>query len=227
MVTLIDAAAHLFLGSVCPGCRLPSLSLCRPCSELLRDQPPRQVHRAALAGTPLVAANDYRPLLEHLIPAFKDDGALHLGNALGERLAVAVAALHPEPATLLVPVPSLASKVRARGYDHGHRLVAHAARRNGLRWRAQLGRSSSGRDQRELGRNGRNRNVEGQMWARPTGAPVVLCDDVVTTGASLAEALRAMRNAGAEVVGIAVVANADRPGGNHLPDISHPSVWTG
>ncbi|WP_461109212.1 ComF family protein [Tessaracoccus terricola] len=227
MVTLLDAAAHLFLGSVCPGCRLPSWSLCRGCRTLLADPAPRAVRRGGLEGVTVLAANDYRPLLEHLVPAFKDDGALHLERVLGHRLAVAVAALQPPPGAVLVPVPSLASKVRARGYDHGRRLAAVAARRTGLRWRPLLVRATTGQDQRVLGRQGRSRNVAGSMRARPSSAPVVLCDDVCTTGSSLAEALRALRSVGAEVHGIAVVGDADRTRGAQVSDIPHPARRTG
>lgn len=227
MVTLLDAAAHLFLGSVCPGCRLPSWSLCRGCRTLLADPVPRAVRRGGLEGVTVLAANDYRPLLEHLVPAFKDDGALHLERVLGHRLAVAVAALQPPPGAVLVPVPSLASKVRARGYDHGRRLAAVAARRTGLRWRPLLVRATTGQDQRVLGRQGRSRNVAGSMRARPSSAPVVLCDDVVTTGSSLAEALRALRSVGAELHGIAVVGDADRTRVAQVSDITHPAPGTG
>lgn len=210
MVTFLDAASHLFLGSVCPGCGLPSWSLCRPCAQALRASPPRRVQRPGLAGVPVVAANDYRPLVEHLVPAFKDDGALHLAKVLAARLAAAVVALDPPPDAVLVPVPSLAAKVRARGLDHGRRLAAGAATLTGLRWVPLLARAASGVDQRQLGRRGRRSNVARSMRARRGGAPVVLCDDVITTGASLLEALRAVSCTGDEVVGIAVVGDADR-----------------
>lgn len=222
MITLLDAAAHLFLGSVCPGCRLPSCSLCASCTQLLTAPTPVVVERPGLERIPVVAANSYRPLVEHLVPAFKDDGALHLARALSGRLAAAVAELRPAPATVLVPVPSLAAKVRARGLDHGRRLVAGAARSTRLAWRPLLARAASGVDQRELGRRGRSSNVEATMRARACRAPVLLCDDVVTTGATLVEAVRAVRLAGDEVVGVAVIGDADRTRADQLTDISHP-----
>ena len=210
MKNLIDAAAHLFLGAACPGCHSPALALCTSCRLALSQEAPHIASRPML-DVPLVAANDYRPLLERLVPAMKDDGALHLVDELAARLAVSVAELLPEPDVVLVPVPSLRSAVRARGYDHGRRLAAATARRLGLGWRPLLTRTGPGGDQRVLSRGDRRRNVAGSMRARSLAGPVVVCDDVVTTGSSLAEAVRALRAAGNEVLGAAVVGDADRP----------------
>ena len=47
------------------------------------------------------------------------------------------------------------------------------------------------------------------MQARIRGGQAVLIDDIVTTGASLREASRALAAAGVAVVGAAIIANAD------------------
>lgn len=159
---------------------------------------------------PLVAANDYRPRLEKLIPVFKDDGGLHLTGLLARRLALAIGCLQPPPGSCLVPVPSLPSAVRRRGIDHAAVLASGAGRLLGLGWRPLLQRSSTGVDQRTLGAAGRRNNVAGSMRARSDKACVVVIDDVCTTGASLAEACRALAAAGMLVVGAAVVGEADR-----------------
>lgn len=205
MHPLLHAAADLLLGSTCPGCGTPGWGLCGACAaELTPSVRPVRCD----APVPVLATCPYRPILEHVIPRYKDDGALHLDRVLGALLASSVEALRPGTDAVLVPLPSLPSAVRRRGFDHARRVAVVAARATGLRVEPLLRRSRAGADQRELGRAGRLHNLRGAMTARPTPRPVVVVDDVVTTGASLREACRALSAAGAVVVGVAVVADA-------------------
>ena len=206
MKSYLDAAADLLLGATCPGCRSPGLRVCARCAAAV-DVPPQPIHRGL--GVVLVAAAPYRPVLEHVIPRYKDDGALHLDGWLAGLLVRAVSALQPPGSALLVPMPSLAVAVRRRGFDHSLRLAHVAARRTGLGAGALLRRTRAGEDQRGLGRGQRRANLDGALTASFSGRPVILVDDVATTGASLREGERALRAAGVALVGAAVVAAAD------------------
>ncbi len=203
------AAAHLFLGAVCAVCGAPGWGACTACRSVIQGAVPHEVYRPGL-NVPLIAANDYRPQVEKLVPAFKDDGALQLAPLLSRRLATAVSCLDAPGGARLVPVPSLASAVRRRGLDHGAMLAASAARHLNMQWRAELRGDLRGLDQRSLSAAGRQLNVHGTMRARRLSGAVVIVDDVCTTGASLAEAARALEMAGACVVGAAVIGDADR-----------------
>lgn len=203
---IIDALADLLLGAQCPGCDEARWGFCPSCWARL-EHPPALAPR--MDGLRIVAANDYRPILAAAIPRYKDDGALHLERALGLRLAVAVAGLDPPVDTLLVPVPSKPAAVRARGFDHGARLADRAAGVLGLRRRRLLVRRRGGSDQQGLDADARSANLRHSMRASSAPGPVVIVDDVVTTGSSLQEAHRALREAGVSVLGAAVIADAD------------------
>ncbi|MBU7598663.1 ComF family protein [Streptomyces sp. P38-E01] len=122
-----------------------------------------------------------------------------------------------ERTVLLVPVPSSRRSVAARGHHPTLRLARAAA----ARLRAEntdtellpaLGLARRTTDQAGLTAEQRAANVRGAFAVRAgaesllRGRRVVLGDDLLTTGASLAEAARAVRAAGGTVVGAAVVA---------------------
>ncbi|MGW2956030.1 ComF family protein [Streptomyces eurythermus] len=108
---------------------------------------------------------------------------------------------------LLVPVPSARWAVRARGHDPVRRMALAAARelrRTGTpaRVAAVLRQRRAVADQAGLDAPGRLANLAGALEVTAGGAPllgdgrrVVLVDDLMTTGASLAEAARALREA--------------------------------
>lgn len=170
----------------------------------------------------------YADPVRGLLLAHKERGALRLAGPLGTVLASAVrSALHaaePEPAgVLLVPVPSARHAVRARGHDATLRLARTAARelgRSGLPCRVApvLRPSRRVADQAGLGAAARRRNLHGALTVplalrpRLAGRQLVLVDDLVTTGASLAEAARALAAAGTPPLAAATVAaTARRP----------------
>lgn len=120
------------------------------------------------------------------------------------------------PPLLLVPVPSSRRAVAVRGHDATRRLALAAAadlRRDGLSVRvaAVLRQRRAVADQSGLGARDRPANLSGALTAvRGAGrllgtAPVVLVDDLMTTGASLASAAQAVEDAGGRVLAAAVV----------------------
>lgn len=150
-----------------------------------------------------------------MVVAYKDRDSVALtaplAAALRRSLLAAVAGLSAPP--LLVAVPSTRAATRRRGYDPVGRL----ARAAGCRvMRGALVHARDVRDSAGLSAADRARNLSGAM-AVPTarraqvhGRTVVLLDDVVTTGATLAEAARALRAAGASVPSAAVIAATPR-----------------
>lgn len=173
------------------------------------------------------AAAPYENAVRAVLLAHKERGALGLTGALGGALAAAVRAGAGQAAgarpVLLVPVPSARRATAARGHDPVRRIAVAAAtelRSGGVRAGvlAVLRQRRTVADQAGLGARERQANLSGALAVADGGAEllvrgrVVLVDDVLTTGASLADAARAVRaaapagGAGADGLMAAVVA---------------------
>ncbi|MFF5935424.1 ComF family protein [Streptomyces sp. NPDC012508] len=203
--------AGLVLPVACGGCGRPRTELCPSCRAELTDRGPRRVRPLPEpAGMPRVhAAAPYADTVRSVLLAHKERGALSLAGPLGCALAGAVeaAAGHCEgPGVLplfLVPVPSSRRSVRARGHDPTRRIALAAAgrlRRQGRAARVTpvLRQRRAVADQSGLTAQGRFANLAGALEVVAGGrrlverGRVVLVDDLMTTGASLAEAARAL-----------------------------------
>lgn len=160
----------------------------------------------------------YREAVAEVIIAQKEHNRLDLARPLGRALARAILAACPEAIPLwLVPAPSARSSVRRRGQDPVRRMACAAAAElrplgravnvlPALRHRRRVA------DQVGLTLHERVQNLNGALVVRPaatsrlTQRPAVIVDDVMTSGATLAEAARAVRAAGGTPVGAAVLA---------------------
>jgi predicted amidophosphoribosyltransferase len=165
----------------------------------------------------LVSCADWDGAVRRLVLAFKERGRGGLVGVLGAALAEAVRALDVGSGPLsLVPVPSRPAARRERGQDPTARLAAAAARagrRGGrpVQVAPVLSHVRTVRDQTGLSAAARRANLAGAMRAARFGAlptTVVLLDDVSTTGATLAEAARALRVAGIVPLGAVVLGRA-------------------
>jgi predicted amidophosphoribosyltransferase len=219
------AAGDLLLGSRCHGCDRPAWTLCAGCRADLGERVPVPTRPDPCPpGFPATwTGGPYDRLAQRLVSAHKERSALGLSAVLGEVLALAVLGLLDETAgrgvpVRLVPVPSARRAVRGRGFDAGLALArATAARLPGARADALLEPARRVADQSGLGAAERHANLAGAYRRRPRagrrgGAPVVVVDDVVTSGASLTEAVRALEAGGAAVLGAATFAATRRRG---------------
>lgn len=229
----------LVLPADCALCGRAGTRLCPDCDGALEAElaAPRRTEDWApalpLDGTgeplPVVAAGPYADALAAAILAFKDHHAHALRRPLGDALARAVATARLDPGlpeaglARLVPVPGSAAGFRRRGYDPLRELmrslpapwvradvVLPAGVRAVPRRRGHGGPAHSGAGVRE--RRRRDRGWRVRAGALAPGTPVLLVDDVLTTGSTLAALAEAVRRAGGRPVGGVVVAAVAPPG---------------
>ena len=206
--SVLDAVSVLFPID-CAGCGAPDRALCASC---LAGLVPRQEHRELADGTTVFTGLRYDGVARQTILSLKRQGRTDVAGALAAPIAGAVAAAlrsTAHDAVELVAVPSSRAAFRRRGYDP----VLLVLRRAGLLPSARVLVSvREHAQQKMLDRDARQLNLAGTMLARHPlgGRAFIVVDDVVTTGATLMEAARAIRSAGGEVLCAVALANTVR-----------------
>jgi len=207
-----EAALDLVIAQRCAGCSAPGLAWCPECAQACAGRP-----LSVPGPVPCRAACEHAGPAGRAVVAFKDQQVRRLGRPLARLLARATAdalvdAGAPRGVPVwVVPVPSRRSALRSRGADHTAVLAGLAARelrRAGVPANRCPGLEHvrSSRDQVGLTREQRAANVAGSLRALdlPPGV-IVIVDDVTTTGATVAEAVRALAVTGRAVSGAATV----------------------
>ncbi len=115
---------------------------------------------------------------------------------------------------LAVPVPLHWRRLRKRGFNQSARILAPLAKQSGIAaTNHRLVRKHHTKTQTSLSRSRRIANVRGAFVCKPlTATRVLLLDDIRTTGATLEEAAKALRRAGAREIHGFVVARTEWEG---------------
>jgi predicted amidophosphoribosyltransferase len=113
---------------------------------------------------------------------------------------------------VIAPIPTTAARIRARGYNQAALLAERAAVSLRLPVRPLLRRVTAGASQTALPPDARRENVRDAFavasGGNPRGLSVLLVDDVLTTGATAAEAAGTLASAGVERVAVLAFARA-------------------
>jgi len=196
-----DALAFL-LPVDCAGCGAADVALCDACAAALTPTRATRTVDGLVVGSGLV----FEGVVARVIRSLKEEGRLSLARPLAAALACAAPVVDDAD---VVVIPTSRAAMRRRGY----RVTELLARRAGWRPLPLLRRVRTTDDQRALGRVERAENLAGSMRAVDAGGRrILLVDDVVTTGATLREAARALRAGGADVVGAVCVAATPKRG---------------
>lgn len=201
----LEWSMAFLLPPVCPRCQALSAAggmLCRACrveahAATSRPRPPLGVEAVA-CGPELV------PPVRVLVHGLKYGSIRFAADELVSLAAAAVPEGFCHPGSVLVPVPLHPVRLRERGYNQSALSAKAWARRLGVpvaeRW---LERRRSTGTQTRLGSADRRRNLSQAFSlgkAFEPGVPVVLVDDVLTTGATLSSCAAVLLAAGAPSV---------------------------
>ena len=204
--SVAERAVELGLPVTCAGCYRPGTTLCRDCGSalkrrlaagsgvscLLLSAPPGQLHRLESCGP-------FEGMTRRAVERLSVAGERRLSEPLGR--AVANCWLNTGTGgDVLVPVPASADRVRHVGYDQAALLARVAGRRLGMRVVEALVRLPS------YTPSGADKRFEVIASARIARRSVVLVDDVVASGATLASCAAALLAAGATQVSAVTVA---------------------
>ena len=215
MVRNLVAAADLLVGAACPGCGRPAIAVCAACARAIRPDPGLVTTAGAALQLTITAAGHHHGVLRRVILDWKERGRFPLTEVLSHHLAAAVVEAVDHDEVALVPVPTSWLATRRRGDDLVLSLArATAVRLDSVGHRATvhpvLSRTRRTRDQAGLGADDRARNLNRAFTMDrhrlPSHVPLVIVDDIVTTGSTLAEAARALAVRGWGVHGAATVA---------------------
>ncbi len=201
---------------VCPGCDNPLTdgeALCGNCHEQVRRKS-EQFHACReLPGIDAVSVLlPYDGFTRNLVHGLKYHGVRTLGIPLGALMAEKMLknfALRSD--TLLIPVPLHPEKLKERGYNQCEQLADGFAVFSGLKVTAGLiERTRHTGTQTALDPESRKLNVQGAFRIRETtaleGKQAVILDDVLTTGSTVMECARALRECGLSEIMVCVVA---------------------
>jgi ComF family protein len=217
-----QTAAGWLFPSRCAACGDPlvgypsrSWPLCPPCEERLDFAPE---NRCSICGRELISeigtCMDCRDRTYHfesnhplypysgpyrdLVVRYKFGGFIGLGRFFAERLSLAYRERHE--GLSVIPVPYRREKMKKTGWDQIDLIARVLKNVHGIPVMFALERGKS-MSQKTLNYDDRLKNLKGKIRVRPgagfLGTDVVLVDDVFTTGATLSECARTLKEAGA------------------------------
>jgi ComF family protein len=181
--------------------RLPAAAA--PCVECLRDPPPQ---------TRTTCAVDYGFPWDDLLRRLKFDGEVDLARPLGGLLSQAISRAAARAPDVVTAVPLSPSRLASRGYNQAWLIARRVASAGKWPVGHLLERPLDTPEQAALDRTRRLANLRSAFnvpaSARPLlqGRCVALVDDVMTTGATVAECTRALLAAGAAALLVWAVA---------------------
>jgi predicted amidophosphoribosyltransferase len=205
-VISLQALSELLFPSRCLGCRQLGIGICSQCRASWHPH----IYRTSIAAEgfsfPVYSAVAYSPVAQRVLLGAKESALHDADRLILQALSHSLAYFYSEVGIAdLVPIPSRKTNTRKRGRDFILEQTNALSRSPRVRVRAILGHSRKVKDQTTLNSRSREINLSQSMRcanrADSSNIPVILIDDLVTSGATLREAGRALYGAGYTVIG--------------------------
>ena len=201
-----------FKASVCSDCwdnlEIEEKQFCPECKVELENS---QLHNCSAYLNKVYALGVFDENFQALIHQFKYKGKISVGKRLGQRLAEELRRQNLSDFIYLIPVPLHPARKRERGFNQSEILCEALARDLNLQFPQNiLSRIKNTKDQTKLSIEERKQNVAGAFQVNDKqkilhDKKIILVDDVITTGATLNECARVLKQAGAkEILGITI-----------------------
>lgn len=215
----MKSLAELIFPSRCIGCSQLGISICSVCRKSWHSHIYHRTIKVLDTSYPVISAVEYSPIASRVLlrakEANQEAADQLLVNALSHSLRYFLKNFGFGD---LVPIPSRRSATRKRGRDFMQEITELVAENESIKSLQILRHQRAVRDQSQLNSQQRSRNIAGAFSTsfnlaemRDSGniGPLIIVDDLVTTGATLAEAIRALRTAGFPVLGAVTAAVAN------------------
>jgi len=218
--TMIEALLQKVAPHPCFGCAKMGTPLCDNCKYDIISEPfsgcvlcgnvaPEGI--CAQHDVPICKAwvvSERLTVLKRVIDAYKFEHVKAASDSLADLLDGRLPLL-PEN-TVIVPIPTASSHIRQRGYDHIDILARLLAKRREVPVAYLLERSSN-TTQHRLNKSERQQEASGafQITKDVTidpDTPLLIIDDIITTGSTISSAAKALTNAGVKTVFVAALA---------------------
>jgi predicted amidophosphoribosyltransferase len=198
-VSAFAELSQLIFPSRCFGCHVLGPSICSACRSSWHPH----YYKTTIDRLTVHSALLYTPTASKIILAAKESGLKGADELLIDAITHVLSKVIPNNTLYrLVPVPSSKASQRRRGRSFVVDLVSQISQRTGIPMVDCLQLSRRVLDQSGLHREERAANLAGAftLSSRVRGE-LILVDDVVTTGATLREAARAVNSQGFQTVG--------------------------